>query len=106
MGLSWIVLVSAVSLMAIMGLLSFMVILVIIFFNTPYKRLEAEKASTSNISSSSSSHSLTATSGYGSESVSRNTTTSSRVSRHRPTVLPEDVTETPQAEEEYEQCHL
>ncbi|MPC11970.1 uncharacterized protein E2C01_004648 [Portunus trituberculatus] len=86
----------SVSLMAIMGLLSFMVILVIIFFNTPYKRLEAEKASTSNISSSSSNQSLTATSGYGSECVSRNTTTSSRVSRHRPTVLPEDVNETPE----------
>ncbi|XP_045126687.1 uncharacterized protein B0416.5-like [Portunus trituberculatus] len=95
----------SVSLMAIMGLLSFMVILVIIFFNTPYKRLEAEKASTSNISSSSN-QSLTATSGYGSECVSRNTTTSSRVSRHRPTVLPEDVNETPEGGEEYEQCHL
>ncbi|KAK8391780.1 hypothetical protein O3P69_017424 [Scylla paramamosain] len=96
----------SVSLMAIMGLLSFMVIMIIIFFNTPYKRLEAEKASTSNISSSSSSHSLTATSGYGTEGVSRNTTTSSRVSRNHPTVLPVNITETPEAEEEYEQCHL
>lgn len=101
--------------MAIMGMLCFVVILVIIFFNTPYKRLEAEKASSSNISSSSSSHSLTATSGYGSECASRNTTTSSRVSKSRPTVVPEDVTETseagditetPEAGEEYEQCHL
>lgn len=96
----------SVSLMAIMGMLCFMVILVIIFFNTPYKRLEAEKASTSNISSSSSSHSLTATSGYGSEYASRNTTTSSRVSKSRPTVLPKDVTETSETGEEYEQCHL
>ena len=92
--------------MAIMGLLSFTVIVVVIFFDTPYKRLEAEKASTTNISNSSSSHSLTATSGYGSDIVSKNNTVSSRVSRSRPTVLPEDITETSKTEQEYEQCHL
>lgn len=87
-----------------MGLMSFVVILVIIFFNTPYKRLEAEKIS--NISSSSSTHSLTATSGYGSEIASRTTTASSRASKNRPTVLIEDMTETTETEQEYEQCHL
>ncbi|KAG0716336.1 hypothetical protein GWK47_009946 [Chionoecetes opilio] len=90
-----------------MGLLCFAVILIVIFFNTPYKRLEAERASsTSNISSSSSSHSLNATSGYDSESVSRTTTVSSRVSRNRPTLLPKDEAETTEAEPECEQCHL
>lgn len=95
----------AVSLMAIMAMLTFVVLLVIIFFHTPYKRLEAERVSNTNISNSSSSHSLTATSGYGSENASRNTTITSRTSKKRPAVLSEE-TKTTESEEEIEQCHL
>lgn len=57
-----------------MVMLSIVVLLLIIFFKTPYKRLDAETSSSNhNLSSSSSSHSLTATSGYSSEITSRNT---------------------------------
>lgn len=96
---------STVSLTAAMVLLSFVVLLIILFFNTPYKRLEAESASNPNISSSSSSHSLTATSGYGSEIASRNNTTSSRSSRTRAMVLPTDE-KMVKADSDIEQCHL
>lgn len=69
--------------MAMMGLITFVVILVILFFDTPYKRQEAEVANTASNppSISSSSHSLTATSGYAStERASATGTSSSRSS--------------------------
>ncbi|KAG7156128.1 Solute carrier family 49 member A3-like, partial [Homarus americanus] len=58
-----------------------------VFFHTPYKRLEAERASTSLTTSTSSVHSLTATSGYASENIcGTDSSTSSRNSEKRKTV--------------------
>lgn len=98
-------LVSTVSLTAMMAMITFVVLLIILFFKTPYKRLEAESASNPNISSSSSSHSLTATSGYGSEVASRHTNSSNSTRTHS-TVPPRGERESPEAESDIEQCRL
>lgn len=74
-----------VSLMAIMSLLTVIVSVTILFFNTKYKRQEAENVTTSLTSSnSSSSHSLTATSGYASENATGTESSSIRQSIQRP----------------------
>lgn len=98
-----------VSLTGMMALLTFVVLLIIIFFKTPYKRLEAESASNPDISNASSSHSLTATSGYNSEVISRNNTTASNSSKTQVTVLGKDEAKETAATEEdsdVEQCRL
>lgn len=98
----------SISLTGMMALLTFVVLLIIIFFKTPYKRLEAESASNPDISNASSSHSLTATSGYGSEVVSRNNTTTSNSSKTRVTVLAKDEAKeaATEADSDVEQCRL
>ncbi|XP_042204435.1 solute carrier family 49 member A3-like [Homarus americanus] len=96
-----------VSLMAIMGLLTFAVTLTIVFFHTPYKRLEAERASTSLTTSTSSVHSLTATSGYASENIcGTDSSTSSRNSEKRKTVGVVEEWEAEDYDPEIEQSHL
>nr|XP_045592747.1 uncharacterized protein B0416.5-like isoform X2 [Procambarus clarkii] len=80
-----------VSLMAMMAMLAIIVSITITFLRTPYKRLEAEQASSSlNSSNSSSSHSLTATPSYTSENVNGVDTSTKRSM----------ITETPWPDEE------
>ncbi|KAK4312128.1 hypothetical protein Pmani_016421 [Petrolisthes manimaculis] len=101
-----------VSLCAIMSLLTFVVVLIIVFFNTPYKRLEAERAqSNTNVSSSSSSSSSSTphSSGYSSENASRGDTTSPRtkkiptLSSEQQVLLQRDPTQTTPVHEEEEE---
>ncbi|KAK3875258.1 hypothetical protein Pcinc_019857 [Petrolisthes cinctipes] len=100
-----------VSLCSIMSLLTFVVVLIIVFFKTPYKRLEAERAqSNTNVSSSSSSSSSTPhSSGYSSENASRGDTTSSRtkkittLSSEEQVLLQRDPTQTTLVHEEEEE---
>lgn len=76
---------STVSVCAIMSLLTFVVVLIIVFFNTRYKRLEAELAqSNTNISTTSG---TPPSSGYASENASKEGTTSSRTPTKKISVL-------------------
>lgn len=95
-----------VSLMVVMSLMSFVVCLVITFFKSPYKRLEAERISrSSNTSISSSFQSLSVTSGYASQHGT-DTSSSTRLSDRSPDIEATVEDKEDDQEPDFEQCHL